>query len=101
MAVTDFLSGGTIPAGSAVVDVTTQQAIPDWYTNYAKQLLANQQALSAQAPLLDTTTAAGGRAVVPETEAVPDVKIADWPAVPPSAVMMVLLLESVSTPDWP
>lgn len=49
MAVTDFLSGGTIPAGSAVVDVTTQQAIPDWYTNYAKQLLANQQALSSQA----------------------------------------------------
>lgn len=48
MAVTDFLSGGTIPAGSAVTDVTTTTALPDWYTNYGQQLLANQGALSSQ-----------------------------------------------------
>ena len=48
MAVTDFLSNGQIPAGSAVQDLTTTSALPDWYTNYAQQVLANQQALSSQ-----------------------------------------------------
>lgn len=47
--VTDFLSGGTtIPSGSAVEDLTTTSALPDWYTNYGQQLIANQQAVSAQ-----------------------------------------------------
>jgi hypothetical protein len=47
--VTDFLSGGsTIPSGSAVEDLTTTASLPDWYTNYGQQLIANQQALSAQ-----------------------------------------------------
>lgn len=48
--VTDFLSGGaTIPSGSAVEDLTTTASLPDWYTNYGQQLIANQQALSSQA----------------------------------------------------
>lgn len=49
MALTDFLSEGSpIPAGSAVKSLTTQTVLPEWYTNYAMQLLANQQAASAR-----------------------------------------------------
>lgn len=48
MALTDFLSDGApIPAGSAVKSTTSQTVLPDWYTNYTMQLLANQQAASA------------------------------------------------------
>jgi hypothetical protein len=48
MALSDFLTNGQIPAGSAATAVTKQTVLPDWYTNYAMQLLANQNAVSAQ-----------------------------------------------------
>lgn len=47
MALTDFLTNGQIPAGSAAVSKTSQTILPDWYTNYAMQVLGNQQAASA------------------------------------------------------
>lgn len=48
MALTDFLSdGAAIPANSAVKASTSQTVLPDWYTNYAMNLLAGQQALAA------------------------------------------------------
>lgn len=47
MALTDFLTNGQIPAGSAAVSKTGQTILPDWYTNYAMQVLGNQQAASA------------------------------------------------------
>lgn len=47
MALTDFLSNGQIPAGSAATSTTSQTVLPDWYTNYAMQVLSNQQAASA------------------------------------------------------
>lgn len=50
MAISDFLSNGQIPAGSAVTSTTSQTALPDWYTNYAMQILSNQNAVS-QTPL--------------------------------------------------
>ena len=46
MALTDFLSNGQIPAGSAAMSKTSQTILPDWYTNYAMQVLANQNAAS-------------------------------------------------------
>jgi hypothetical protein len=47
MALTDFLTDGQpIPAGTGVRDVTTQTALPDWYTNYAMDILARQQAVA-------------------------------------------------------
>lgn len=50
MAVTDFLANGaSIPSGSALTATTATSSMPDWYTNYAKQILANQQAVSGQA----------------------------------------------------
>lgn len=45
MALSDFLNNGEIPAGSAVKSTTSQTVLPDWYTNYAMQLLSNQGAL--------------------------------------------------------
>jgi len=48
MAVSSFLTeGAQIPAGSAVKSLTSQTVLPDWYSNYAMQLLANQQAQMA------------------------------------------------------
>ena len=47
MALTDFLTNGQIPAGSAATSTTSQTILPDWYTNYAMQVLANQQAAAA------------------------------------------------------
>ena len=47
MALTDFLSNGQIPQGSAATSYTTTSALPDWYTNYAMQVLANQNAVAA------------------------------------------------------
>lgn len=44
MALSDFLNNGQIPTGSAVKSTTSQTVLPDWYTNYAMQLLSNQQA---------------------------------------------------------
>ena len=46
MALADFMNNGQIPTGSAVTDMTTQTALPDWYTNYAMQVLSNQTAAS-------------------------------------------------------
>jgi hypothetical protein len=37
-----------LPTGSTFKSVTSEQVLPEWYTNYAMQLLANQQALAAQ-----------------------------------------------------
>lgn len=46
--VSNFLTEGSqIPAGSAVKSLTSQTVLPDWYTNYAMQLLSNQQAQMA------------------------------------------------------
>lgn len=50
MALSDFLTDGKIPTGSAATSMTTQTVLPEWYTNYAMQVLANQQAAST-APL--------------------------------------------------
>ena len=47
MALTDFLTNGQVPFGSGVISKTSQSILPDWYTNYAMQVLANQQAASA------------------------------------------------------
>lgn len=48
MALTDFLNNGQLPAGSTFTSKTSETVLPDWYTNYAMQLLSNQQALAAQ-----------------------------------------------------
>lgn len=48
MAISDFLSNGQVPAGSAVTSTTSSTTMPDWYTNYAMQMLSNQNAVSAQ-----------------------------------------------------
>ncbi len=47
MAVSSFLAeGAAIPQGSAVTDMTKQSILPEWYTNYAMDLLSGQQALA-------------------------------------------------------
>lgn len=49
MALTDFLTeGAQIPEGSALKATTSQTILPQFYTDYATQLLANQQALGTQ-----------------------------------------------------
>lgn len=48
MALSDFLTNGQIPANSAATSTTSQTVLPDWYTNYAMQVLSNQSAVSAQ-----------------------------------------------------
>ena len=57
--VSSFLSNGSIPQGSSAEDLTTTTALPDWYTNYGQQLIANQQALSSQGynPSMNTQVA--------------------------------------------
>lgn len=45
---TSFLNNGALPAGSTFKSLTSETVLPDWYTNYAMQLLSNQQALSSQ-----------------------------------------------------
>lgn len=45
MAISDFLNNGQIPTGSAVKSMTSQTVLPDWYTNYAMQMISNQNAL--------------------------------------------------------
>lgn len=47
MALSDFLNNGQLPAGSTFTSKTSETVLPEWYTNYAMQLLSNQQALSA------------------------------------------------------
>ena len=47
MSVSSFLTeGATIPQGSAVTDMTKQTILPEWYTNYAMDVLSGQQALA-------------------------------------------------------
>ena len=47
MAVSSFLAeGAVIPQGSALTDMTKQTAMPEWYTNYAMDILSGQQALA-------------------------------------------------------
>jgi hypothetical protein len=43
-----FLNNGQLPTGSTFKSLTSETVLPDWYTNYAMQLLSNQQALGAQ-----------------------------------------------------
>lgn len=45
MATSDFLVDGKVPAGSAVTSTTSETTLPNWYTNTAMQILANQGAL--------------------------------------------------------
>ena len=48
MAFTDFLTeGAAIPAGSAVKSITSQTVLPDWYTNYAMDVLSAQKLASS------------------------------------------------------
>lgn len=41
--VSTFLGEGAIPGQMSYKSLTTQTVLPDWYTNYAMQLLSNQQ----------------------------------------------------------
>lgn len=44
---TFLADGASVPAGSAVTATQTNTVLPEWYTNYAMQVLANQGAASA------------------------------------------------------
>lgn len=49
MSLTDFLNdGAALPAGQAIKSLTSQTILPDWYTNYAMQLMANQQEITSR-----------------------------------------------------
>jgi hypothetical protein len=49
MAFSDFLSDGApIPAGTAPINKTTTTTLPDWYTNYAMDILGRQTGVSSQ-----------------------------------------------------
>ena len=43
----DFLTEGK-PVEAVPVSSTQQTILPDWYTNYAMDILSNQQALAAR-----------------------------------------------------
>lgn len=43
-----LMDGAQIPSGSAVKSITSQTVLPDWYTNYAMDMLAGQKAISAR-----------------------------------------------------
>lgn len=59
MALSDFLTEGmTIPAGSAATATSTSTVMPDWYTNYGMDILANQKAVAAR-PFQSYTDANG------------------------------------------
>ena len=46
MSRSSFLAeGAAIPQGSALTDMTKQTVLPEWYTNYAMDILSGQQAL--------------------------------------------------------
>lgn len=45
---TSFLNDGRIPTGSAVKSLTSQTILPDWYTNYAMDILSGQQGIAGQ-----------------------------------------------------
>jgi hypothetical protein len=56
---TSFMSEGQpIPAGSALTDITKQTVLPDWYSNYAMDVLANQRTASAR-PFQEYVDASG------------------------------------------
>ena len=47
MAVSSFLAeGAAIPQGSALTDMTKQTVMPEWYTNYAMDILSGQNAIA-------------------------------------------------------
>jgi hypothetical protein len=47
MAVSSFLAEGMeIPQGSALTDMTKQTVMPEWYTNYAMDILSGQKAIA-------------------------------------------------------
>lgn len=47
--ISSFLTeGAQVPSGSAVKATQSQTILPPWYTNYAQQILSNQQALATQ-----------------------------------------------------
>lgn len=47
--VSSFMSeGAAIPQGSALTDMTKQQVLPEWYTNYAMDILSGQQAIASR-----------------------------------------------------
>jgi hypothetical protein len=47
MAVSSFLAeGAAIPQGSALTDMTKQTVMPEWYTNYAMDVLSGQNAIA-------------------------------------------------------
>ena len=49
MSMLDFLtSGAPLPAGTAPISKTTTTATPDWYSDYAKNLLAGQGVVSTR-----------------------------------------------------
>lgn len=57
--VTNFMSEGQeIPVGSALTDMTKQTILPDWYSNYAMDILANQKAVAAK-PFQEYVDASG------------------------------------------
>lgn len=69
--VTSFMSEGqAIPAGSALTDITKQTVLPDWYSNYAMDVLANQRATSAR-PFQEYVDASG-RAIPRVADFAPD-----------------------------
>jgi hypothetical protein len=47
--VSTFMAEGVaIPQGSALTDITKQTVMPEWYTNYAMDVLAGQKAISSR-----------------------------------------------------
>ena len=47
MAISSFMAeGAAIPQGSALTDMTKQTVMPEWYTNYAMDILSGQQAIA-------------------------------------------------------
>ena len=47
--VSTFMAEGVaIPQGSALTDITKQTVMPEWYTNYAMDILSGQKALSSR-----------------------------------------------------
>lgn len=57
MAFLDFLTEGS-PVEAVPVSSTQQTILPDWYTNYAMDILANQRSLAAR-PFQEYTDASG------------------------------------------
>lgn len=49
MAITDILTSGQQPITTPTA-MTTERVLPDWYTNYAMDILSGQQAISGAAP---------------------------------------------------